>query len=78
MKEGLSKAELVGFAVCGADKKFHNAKAEIAGNAVIVSCDAVPAIVAVRATAGRIIPSATCSIAKACPRRRFARMISRG
>jgi sialate O-acetylesterase len=48
VKEGSSKAELLGFAVCGTDKKFHNAKAEIAGNTVVVTCDATPNIVAVR------------------------------
>src|SRR5205823_9618548 len=48
VKEGSTKAELTGFTVCGADKKFHNAKAEIAGDTVVVSCDAVPTIVAVR------------------------------
>ncbi len=48
VKEGSSKADLIGFAVCGSDKKFHNAKAEIMGDTVVVSCDAVPSIVAVR------------------------------
>ncbi len=48
VKEGSTKAELIGFAVAGDDKKFQNAKAEIAGETVIVTCDAVPNIVAVR------------------------------
>ena len=48
VKEGSSKADLTGFAVCGTDKKFHNAKAEIKGDTVVVSCDAVPNILAVR------------------------------
>ena len=34
--------------VCGDGKKFHNAKAAINGNTVVVTCDAVPNIVAVR------------------------------
>lgn len=49
VKEGGStKAELLGFAVCGEDKKFHNAKAEIVGPTVVVTCEAVTNPVAVR------------------------------
>jgi sialate O-acetylesterase len=48
VKEGNGSAELVGFTACGADKKFHNAKAAISGNTVVVTCEAVPNIVAVR------------------------------
>jgi sialate O-acetylesterase len=48
VKEGSTKADLIGFAVCGTDKKFHNAKAEIVGNTVVVSCEAVPNVLAVR------------------------------
>ena len=48
VKENGGSAELIGFAVCGADKKFHNAKAAIAGDSVVVTCDAVPNILAVR------------------------------
>jgi sialate O-acetylesterase len=48
VKEGSDNAELVGFTACGADKKFHNAKAAIHGSTVVVTCDAVPNIVAVR------------------------------
>jgi sialate O-acetylesterase len=48
VKEGNGSAELVGFTACGADKKFHNAKAAISGNTVVVTCEAAPNIVAVR------------------------------
>ena len=48
VKEGSTKAELTGFTACGTDKKFHNAKATIAVNNVIVTCDAVPNPIAVR------------------------------
>jgi sialate O-acetylesterase len=41
-------APLVGFAVCGEDRKFHNAKAEIVGDTVVVTCEAVDKPVAVR------------------------------
>jgi len=40
--------ELTGFTIAGEDKKFHNAKAEIKGDTVVVSCDAVARPVAVR------------------------------
>ncbi len=40
--------ELKGFAIAGADKKFTNAKAEIKGSTVVVSCPQVPNPVAVR------------------------------
>ena len=39
---------LKGFEVAGADEKFHYAKAEIQGNAVVVQCDSVAMPVAVR------------------------------
>ena len=41
-------ADLLGFAVCGADKQFHSARAKIEGQSIIVTCDAVPQPVAVR------------------------------
>src|SRR5262249_1614957 len=41
-------SELTGFAVCGEDKVFHPAKAEIKGDTVVVSSDKVAAPVAVR------------------------------
>jgi sialate O-acetylesterase len=40
--------KLVGFTICGEDKKFHNAVAQIMGDKVIVSCDEVKEPVAVR------------------------------
>ncbi len=40
--------ELLGFAVAGADQKFHPAQARIEGDRVVVRSDAVPAPVAVR------------------------------
>jgi sialate O-acetylesterase len=50
--EGLTtprKEELTGFTICGEDRKFHNAKATIAGNDTIeVTCSEVPKPVAVR------------------------------
>jgi sialate O-acetylesterase len=49
VKEGSKEgAELIGFAVCGSDRKFHNAKAEIKGEQVVVTCEAVSQPVAVR------------------------------
>ncbi len=39
---------LQGFAVAGTDKKFHWADARIDGNSIVLTCDAVPAPVAVR------------------------------
>ena len=47
-KAGSTKAELVGFTICGEDKKFHNAKATIHGDTVVVMCDDVAHPVAVR------------------------------
>ncbi len=47
IKEG-SPSGLTGFTVCGEDKVFHNAKAEIVGDKVVVTCDAVAKPVAVR------------------------------
>jgi sialate O-acetylesterase len=41
-------APLLGFTVCGKDGKFHEAKAEIRGSSVEVSCAAVPEPMAVR------------------------------
>ncbi|MBC7288246.1 MAG: sialate O-acetylesterase, partial [Armatimonadetes bacterium] len=40
--------ELKGFAVAGPDRKFYWAKAQIEGDTVVVSCDEVPNIAAVR------------------------------
>ncbi len=48
VKEGSTSASLVGFTVCGKDKVFHNAKAEIAGDTVVVSSEAVAEPIAVR------------------------------
>jgi len=48
VKEGSTSAPLLGFTVCGKDKVFHNAKAEIVGSTVVVSCDAVAEPIAVR------------------------------
>ena len=43
------RTELTGFTVAGADKKFHNAKAEVTGpNTVAVWCDDVDGPIAVR------------------------------
>ena len=39
---------LTGFTVAGEDKKFHEAKAEIKGDTVVVTCDQVDKPVAVR------------------------------
>lgn len=47
VKEG-SAPELTGFTVCGEDRKFHNAKAQILGDKVVVTSDAVLKPVAVR------------------------------
>jgi sialate O-acetylesterase len=46
VKEG--SAELVGFTVCGEDRKFHPAKAVIQGDTVVVTSEAVTKPVAVR------------------------------
>jgi len=43
-----SAKELLGFTICGEDKKFHPARAEIVGDKVVVTCDAVAKPVAVR------------------------------
>jgi len=40
--------ELTGFTLAGEDKKFHNAKAKIEGDTVVVTCDQVPHPVAAR------------------------------
>lgn len=49
VKDGSTRdAEVLGFTIAGADRKFHTAKAKIDGNRVIVSCDQVPEPVAVR------------------------------
>jgi sialate O-acetylesterase len=45
---GAPNAPLVGFTVCGKDRKFYPAKAEIAGDTVVVSSDQVAEPVAVR------------------------------
>ena len=39
---------LQGFAIAGSDHKFYNAKAEIQGDTILVSCDKVTEPVAVR------------------------------
>ncbi|MGI4822563.1 MAG: sialate O-acetylesterase [Janthinobacterium lividum] len=43
-----SDGSLKGFAVAGADKQFHWAKAQVQGKTVTLTCDAVPTPVAVR------------------------------
>jgi sialate O-acetylesterase len=43
-----SNGSLKGFAVAGADKQFHWAKAQVQGKTVVLTCDAVPTPVAVR------------------------------
>jgi sialate O-acetylesterase len=49
VKEGSSEAApLLGFTMCGKDKVFHDAKAEIAGDTVVVTCAAVAEPSAVR------------------------------
>lgn len=47
IQDGTAK-ELMGFTICGEDKKFHNAKAEIVNGTVVVTCDDVAKPVAVR------------------------------
>jgi len=47
-KDDSTNAPLVGFTICGKDMVFHNAKAEIARGAVIVSSDLVQEPIAVR------------------------------
>jgi sialate O-acetylesterase len=48
VKAGSAGVPLTGFAVAGEDRKFHNAKAEIVGDTVVVTCEAVAKPVAVR------------------------------
>jgi sialate O-acetylesterase len=48
VKEGTSGAKLIGFTICGQDRKFHHADARIEANTVVVTSDAVPEPVAVR------------------------------
>jgi sialate O-acetylesterase len=48
VKPGTEGAPLMGFTICGEDKKFYDAKAEIMGDKVVVSCDQVVKPVAVR------------------------------
>lgn len=48
VKEGSSGAPLIGFTVAGKDKVFHTAKAEIVGDTVVVTSEAVAEPVAVR------------------------------
>ena len=48
VKEGSTGAPLIGFTVCGADKVFHPATAQIAGDTVIVTSPQVSAPIAVR------------------------------
>ncbi len=49
VKEGTGSAPLVGFTVCGKDKVFHAAKAEIMDrDTVVVTCDMVPEPFALR------------------------------
>jgi sialate O-acetylesterase len=48
VKEGSKGSALIGFTVCGEDKVFRPAKAEIVGNTVVVTSDQVQAPVAVR------------------------------
>jgi sialate O-acetylesterase len=42
VKEGSTGAKLIGFTICGTDRKFHPAEARIEGNTVIVTSDQVP------------------------------------
>jgi sialate O-acetylesterase len=46
--DGNAQDTLAGFTICGPDRVFHNAEAQLADNTVTVSCDAVPTPVAVR------------------------------
>jgi sialate O-acetylesterase len=48
VKDGSTGAALTGFSICGKDKVFHNAKADIVGATVVVTSDAVAEPVAVR------------------------------
>ena len=62
----LRRARCPGFTVCGEDKKFHNAKAEIVGDTVVVTCDDVAEPVAVRYGWANH-PLATCSTRTGLP-----------
>jgi sialate O-acetylesterase len=48
IKEGSTGAKLIGFTVCGKNRKFFPAEARIQGNTVLVTCEQVPEIAAVR------------------------------
>jgi sialate O-acetylesterase len=48
VKEGSTGAPLVGFTICGNDKVFQEAKAEIDGDKVVVTCEKVENPIAVR------------------------------
>jgi sialate O-acetylesterase len=48
VKEGATGAKLIGFTMCGPDKKFHPADAKIVGDRVVVTCDQVTEPRAVR------------------------------
>ena len=67
---------LTGFTVAGEDKKFHEAKAEIKGDTVVVAPTRSPSRSRC-ATAGPTRRSSTCLTRTACPRRRSARTTSR-
>jgi sialate O-acetylesterase len=47
-KPGSDGAPILGFTVCGEDKKFYEAKAEFKGDKIVVTCDKVAKPVAVR------------------------------
>ena len=48
VKEGVTDAPLVGFTICGQDKVFQPAQAEIVGDTVVISSDKVAEPIAVR------------------------------
>jgi sialate O-acetylesterase len=48
VKEGAKGASLTGFTICGKDKVFHDALAEIVGDTVVVSCGVIQDPIAVR------------------------------
>jgi sialate O-acetylesterase len=48
VREGSVAGKLMGFTVCGSDKKFHDADARIEGDTIVVTCNAVAEPVAVR------------------------------
>ena len=75
--EAQGDSELRGFAVAGADKKFHWATARIDGDAVVVSSPDVANPVAVRYAWG---DSPRCNLfdKDGLPRPRFGRTIGRG